>query len=162
MKLEEIGFYTLCDQRAKEASETSRLYRVEMLLTGRCNFSCPYCRNVGGPDIDKQLALNTIAECAKHDLFALRLSGGEPTVHPDLLEMVESANALGVEKIAISTNGSADISSGAAVHAALQVAAREEAAGKLIVAILPDTGERYLSTDLFERGDWGDNCSAKP
>ena len=42
------------------------------------------------------------------------------------------------------------ISSGAALHAALELAKKEENQGKTIVVLLPDTGDRYLSTDLFK------------
>jgi cysteine synthase A len=45
----------------------------------------------------------------------------------------------------------AGVSSGAAVHAALAVASRKESAGKLVVVLLPDTGERYITTALFAR-----------
>ena len=43
----------------------------------------------------------------------------------------------------------AGVSSGAALHAALTVASRDDAAGKLIVVLLADTGERYITTSLF-------------
>ena len=53
MKLEEIGFGTLCDDRAKNVSPTSPLWRASLLITSRCNFRCPYCNGLScGGDVD--------------------------------------------------------------------------------------------------------------
>lgn len=47
----------------------------------------------------------------------------------------------------------AGVSSGAALHAALAIASRDDAAGKMIVVLLADTGERYVTTALFAAGN---------
>jgi len=69
----------------------------------------------------------------------------------DEVERVSDADASETARRLAAEEGIlAGISSGASVFAALKTAARPENEGKLIVAILPDTGERYLSTWLFE------------
>lgn len=60
----------------------------------------------------------------------------------------EAAYAMG-RRLARKAGVLVGITSGAALHAATELAARAENKGKLIVALLPDTGERYLSTTMF-------------
>jgi molybdenum cofactor biosynthesis enzyme MoaA len=114
MKLEEIGFYTLSDNRAKNISETSPMYRAEMLIIGDCNFNCPYCRGFKNfsekcGTISKDLALSVIDCWVGDELKNIRFSGGEPTLHPDLFALVDRCRKGAVSHIAISSNGSADM-----------------------------------------------------
>jgi len=97
------------------------------------------------------------------------LSGGKPGPHkiqgigagfvPKILrtELIDEVITVGYEEaknmarmLASSEGIFCGVSSGAAAHAAVEYARRSENSGKTVVVILPDTGERYLSTDLYE------------
>lgn len=68
----------------------------------------------------------------------------------DEIITVSNENAFATGKLIGKSEGVlVGISSGAAVHAAVELAGRQENAGKTIVVLLPDTGDRYLSTPLF-------------
>ncbi len=111
MQLENIGFYTLTDNRAKSVSLNSSLQRCELILTSRCNFNCPYCRGMKTKDkgdIPKEDAFHIIDLWSSHNLKNIRFSGGEPTLWKDLIELVEYTKSKNVNRIAISTNGSAN------------------------------------------------------
>lgn len=109
MKLENIGFYTLSDNRAKNSSEKSPLYRCEMILTEKCNFKCPYCRKLQNKkELSFYEAKRILEYWISEGLKNVRFSGGEPTLYKKLPDLVKIARRGKVEHIAISTNGSSN------------------------------------------------------
>ncbi|NLO05548.1 MAG: cysteine synthase A [candidate division WS1 bacterium] len=96
-------------------------------------------------------------EPGKHGIQGIGAGFVPGVLDVDLLDEVVTvttaeAKAMG-RRLATEEGILAGISSGAAVHAALDVAAREEMRDNLIVVIVPDTGERYLSTDMFDSAE---------
>lgn len=112
MKLEDIGFYTLSDYRAKNVSINSPIMRGELILTDKCNLRCPYCRGLKSElrgELSLPHAQEVLQNWVNEGIVNVRLSGGEPTQYPFLKTLVYRCKRMGVKRIAISTNGTADI-----------------------------------------------------
>lgn len=98
-------------------------------------------------------AVLTTGVPGKHKIQGIGAGFVPSTYNPDAVDEVMTVTDddafAGARKLARTKGLLVGISSGAAFSAALALARKDENAGKLIVALLPDTGERYLSTSLF-------------
>ena len=126
------GTLTGCAKYLKEKNPQVKIFAVEpdtsAILSGK----------EAGPHLLQGIGANFIPEILDTKLI-------------DEVIPVSAADAGNTaRKAAVSEGMLIGISGGAALYAALQIAKREEFAGKKIVVILPDTGERYLSTWLFD------------
>jgi cysteine synthase A len=95
-------------------------------------------KGIAGSHKIQGIGANFVPETLNTDIF-------------DEIIPVEAEDAFEKGRLIAKTEGIlVGISSGAALHAATEVAKREENRGKNIVVLLPDTGDRYLSTEMFE------------
>ncbi|GAB4389310.1 MAG: GTP 3',8-cyclase MoaA [Thermodesulfovibrionales bacterium] len=85
---------------------------LRLSVTDRCNLRCIYCMPKGFPAcarpheaLDPGLIRRTLAVCKRHGLRKVRFTGGEPLLRADIAGLVESARALGIEDISLTTNG---------------------------------------------------------
>src|SRR5699024_3464140 len=74
----------------------------------------------------------------------------DTSIYDEVIDINGDASVARAREVATAEGLLVGISSGAAIEAALQVARREENAGKTIVVVVPSFGERYLSTILYE------------
>lgn len=85
-------------------------HMATVIFTGGCNFNCPYCHNsqLIDPEVEVMYSVGEtldILEKRKHLINAVVISGGEPTLQPDLHAFISKLNSMGF-KVKLDTNGS--------------------------------------------------------
>jgi cyclic pyranopterin phosphate synthase len=81
---------------------------VEIDLTNRCNHNCVFCGldfDRGTKEIDREVMLRTLKNLAEHDVKSVMFTGGEPTMHKDVVLFIQKAKEYGLD-VALTTNGS--------------------------------------------------------
>ena len=82
---------------------------LRISITNRCNVDCIYCHHDGMLESSSEMTPDEIYEICriakKLGVEKIRLSGGEPLVRPDIVEIVEKINSLDFKDISITTNG---------------------------------------------------------
>lgn len=117
-------------------------------ITERCNLSCPTCFAASSPQHSKMMSLKTfqqrlegLLDGGKKNADMIQLSGGEPTVHPEIFAMIEMLFDYGFNKVTINSNG-IKLAQAAFVDQ-LKAIKTKFPAGELFV---------YLQFDGFEQG----------
>lgn len=113
----------------------------------------PDCRVVGVEPAASPLL--TKGQAGKHGLQGIGANFIPKNLHlglcDEILTVTEEEAYAAARELATTEGLLVGISSGAALHAAASLGCRPENSGKRIVVLLPDTGERYLSTSLFDK-----------
>jgi uncharacterized radical SAM superfamily Fe-S cluster-containing enzyme len=85
-------------------------------ITEACNLNCPTCFAASGTGVNKYVRLDHVMRSLDTAIAreggridVLMLSGGEPTVHPDVIEIIEQATARNVTRVVLNTNGSVSL-----------------------------------------------------
>ncbi len=107
MKLEDIGFLEVVEERAKRITHGKISY-CEWIITSNCNFNCPYCNRLEPrqvPDLSLAQIEEYIKILADMGCKYVHLTGGEPTTRTDLIDIIRLLRAHNI-RVGLSTNGS--------------------------------------------------------
>jgi molybdenum cofactor biosynthesis enzyme MoaA len=90
MKLEDIGFLEVVEERAKRI-RPGKISYCEWFITSGCNFNCPYCnrlepRHIEDPTIEEVKGI--VRVLSDMECKYVHLTGGEPTTRGDLLDII--------------------------------------------------------------------------
>jgi MoaA/NifB/PqqE/SkfB family radical SAM enzyme len=104
------NFSTITYERCKTVSFNSKIIWAQFFITGACNMSCHYCKRFG--KLEKDITIGDFTNYCnilnKRKIQKLKLTGGEPTSHKDIVQLIKISKN-NAEQVSIGTNGTASI-----------------------------------------------------